>query len=84
MKKKKKKSQVGATPHLGEVDAQCVGFVLPADVDLRLCAATFALDLRTSRQSEGRLLGDELRDTKQARSGKREEKKKKNTQKQQN
>lgn len=52
------KCQVGATPHLGEVDAQCVGFVLPADVDLRLCAATFALDLRTSRQSEGRLLGD--------------------------
>lgn len=67
-------------PHLGEVNAQRVGFVLPADVDLGLCAATFALDLRTSRQSEGRLLGDELRDTTQeARSGKKGNKKRKKT-----
>lgn len=46
--------------HLNEVDAQRVGFVLPADVDLRLRASTFALNLCAAWQSERRLLGDEL------------------------
>lgn len=45
-------------------------------MDLRLCAATFALDLRTSRQSERRLFGDELRETTSTRSEKRRQKKK--------
>lgn len=46
--------------HLGEVNAERVGVVLPADVDLGLRAATFPLDLGVAGQSEGRLLGDQL------------------------
>lgn len=46
--------------HLREEDAQCVGVVLPADVDLRLGAAALAVDLRAARQRERRLLCDQL------------------------
>lgn len=46
--------------HLGEVDAEGVGFVLPADVDLGLRAPALALDLRAAGQSERRLLRDQL------------------------
>ena len=47
--------------HLREVDAERVGFVLPGYVDLGLGGPTFALDLCVPRQSERRLLGDQLR-----------------------
>lgn len=46
--------------HLGEVDAEDVGVVLPGYVDLWLRASTFPLDFCTTRQSERRLLGDQL------------------------
>lgn len=46
--------------HLGEVDTEDVGIVLPGYVDLWLRAPTFPLDFCTTGQSERRLLGDQL------------------------
>jgi len=47
--------------HLGEVDAERVGVVVPGDVDVRLGAPALTLDLCALGQSERRVLGDQLR-----------------------
>lgn len=49
--------------HLREVDAEGVGVVLPADLDLGLRVPAFPLDFRTTGQGERRLLGDQLKET---------------------
>lgn len=49
-----------ALAHLREVDADGVGFVLPGYVDLWLRATASPLNFCTARQSERRLLGDQL------------------------